>query len=301
MPLIRATLGPALLGIEHIGSTAVPGLIAKPTIDILAGVAGRPVAESALPALAALGYTGTVPGDTPDWYYCLGKREHGRHTHLHLTRHGSRFWQRHIEFRDFLRASPAVAAEYARLKQALAARWPEERMRYCLAKSSFIRRVEAQAGGVRIEPLDRPGVTALAETFRPWHKPVEQFGLYLTEQERGERQVMVAGVGSQTVGYATLVRESAYPPFRTAGIPEVVDLNVITGHQCRSIGSALVWKCEVAAASGGAKAIGISVVQSDDCAAANALYPRLGFEPDGRGITAADNELHLTKELIAFD
>jgi GrpB-like predicted nucleotidyltransferase (UPF0157 family)/GNAT superfamily N-acetyltransferase len=299
--LVRSALGPALLGIEHIGSTSVPGLVAKPTVDILAGVAGKTVADDALPALAGLGYNDVTPEDDPDWYYCLGRRDAGRHFHLHLARHESRFWHRHLEFRDFLRSRDAVAREYADLKRELARRWPLERMKYCLAKSGFIRRVEALAGGARLRALESADVLPLAEVFEAWNKTVKQFRDYHAEQERGERVVLVALLNGRPVGYVTVVWRPSYQPFSDAGIPEIVDLNVVTGFQRRSIGSALVYEAEMAAARAGAAAIGISVSQSGEYSVANRLYPLLGFVPDGRGITSEDNELHLTKELLSVD
>ena len=86
--LVRAALGKSLLGLEHIGSTSVPGLGGKPTIDMMAGVAGRNEADAALPALAAIGYTDVTPEpEDPDWYYCIGKGGGtDRHFHLHLAR-----------------------------------------------------------------------------------------------------------------------------------------------------------------------------------------------------------------------
>jgi GrpB-like predicted nucleotidyltransferase (UPF0157 family)/GNAT superfamily N-acetyltransferase len=299
--LVRSALGPALLGIEHIGSTSVPRLAAKPTVDIIAGVVGRAAADRALPALAGLGYSDVTPEDNPDWYYCLGRRDAGRHFHLHLARHESRFWYRHLEFRDFLRSHEAIAREYAELKQELARRWPLERMKYCLAKSGFIRRVEASAGGACIRVLEPADVLPLAEVFEPWNKPVKQFRDYHAEQGRGERVVFIALLNRRPVGYVTVVWRPRYQPFSDAGMPEIVDLNVIAEFRGRSIGSALVYEAEMAAARAGAAVIGISVSQSGEYSVANRLYPLLGFVPDGRGITPEDNELHLTKELLPVD
>lgn len=297
--LVRATIGKSLLGIEHIGSTSVPGLGGKPTVDMMAGVAGRNEADAVLPALAAIGYTDVTPEpEDPDWYYCIGKGGGTAfHFHLHLARHGSGFWHRHIVFRDFLRANPAACEEYFELKQSLAARCRDERMKYCTAKTGFIRCAEAQAAGVSIAPMTEADTAAIARAFERWQKTAEQYEEYYTQQRRGERAVLVARLAGLVVGYVTLQTTSGYVAFREEGIPEIADLNVINEHQRKGIGSALVYAAERLARQRGNAAVGIGVEQSPACEAANRLYPQLGFEPDGRGITVSDNELHLLKPL----
>jgi GrpB-like predicted nucleotidyltransferase (UPF0157 family)/predicted acetyltransferase len=295
---VRAAIGTSLLGLEHVGSTAVPGLGGKPTVDMMAGVPGRNEADAALPALAAIGYTDVTPEpEDPDWYYCIGKGGAARRFHLHLTRHESRFWHRHIVFRDYLRVHPATAEEYFELKKSLAARYRDERMKYCTAKTGFICWAEAQAAGVSIAEMAEPDVAAIALTFERWHKTTRQYEDYYAQQQRGERTVLVARLGGEVVGYVTLLAVSGYAPLREQGIPEVADLNVINEHQRQGIGSALIYAAERLARQRGHAAVGIGVEQSPAYEAANRLYPCLGFEPDGRGTTASDNELHLLKPL----
>lgn len=296
---VRAALGRSLLGLEHVGSTSVPGLGGKPTVDIMAGVAGRSEADAVLPALSAIGYTDVTPEpEDPDWYYCIGKGGGTAfHFHLHLARHGSGFWHRHIVFRDFLRLNSAAADEYFELKKSLAARCRDERMKYCTAKTGFIRWAGAQAAGVSIAQMAEPDIVAIANTFERWRKTVRQFEEYFAQQQRGERYVFVAKLADTVVGYVTLLASSGYPPFREQKMPEIADLNVINEHQRKGIGSALVYAAERLARQRGNAAVGIGVEQSPAYEAANRLYPHLGFEPDGRGITASENELHLLKPL----
>ena len=126
--------------LEHVGSTAVPGLAAKPIIDILAG---RPPRSAVAPYIAAfrqLGYehlgTEGIPGRQ------FFRRGVPRTEHLHLVTWSSAFWKDQLTFRDALRADPALAREYETLKYDLAARLsPEERRLYTDAKGPFIRRV----------------------------------------------------------------------------------------------------------------------------------------------------------------
>jgi GNAT superfamily N-acetyltransferase len=170
-------------------------------------------------------------------------------------------------------------------------------MKYCTAKTGFVCWVEVQAAGVSIAQMVEPDIAAIADTFERWHKTVRQYEEYYVQQQRRERDVLVSKLGGAVVGYVTLLSVSGYPPFREQGIPEVADLNVIEEHQRKGIGSALIYAAERLARARGCTALGIGVEQSPAYAAANRLYPRLSFEPDGRGITTSDNELHLLKPL----
>ena len=137
--------------VVHIGSTAVPGLCAKPIVDIMAGVPGSREAEGLLPPLAGLGYDDvTKIDDGVEWFYCLGKAPEKpsdtmRYFHLHLVREGSDDWNRHINFRDYLRLHPETAADYCTLKRRNAERFRDQRELYTESKTRFIREVEAKA------------------------------------------------------------------------------------------------------------------------------------------------------------
>ena len=150
---------------------------------------------------------------------------------------------------------------------------------------------------VRIALMTRDDIDAVLRTFAVWHKTRLQFETYLDEQARGLRTALVAWKGKEVVGYTTIVWRSHYDPFREQDIPEIVDLNVITEHQRQGIGTALIRMAEEIARRRGYKVMGISVVQSEEYAAPNRLYPQLGYVPDGRGITVFDEELHLTRRI----
>lgn len=132
-----------MLRLEHTGSTAVPGLAAKPVLDLLAGWEAPVVRAAAIGALEASGYQYRgeqgIPGR--DFF----RRGEPRQYHLHLTRVGSAFWDDHRTFRDYLRATPAAADAYAVLKRALAARYPTDRERYIEGKTAFVRTTLAHA------------------------------------------------------------------------------------------------------------------------------------------------------------
>jgi len=146
----RARIETALAGlqarVEHVGSTAVPGLCAKPIIDILTGVPDLGVADRCVPALVALGYEYFPQHETtmPERRY-LDRIGEPLSYHLHVVANGGDFWQRHLAFRDYLRAHPAAAAEYDRLKRELAQRYRNDREAYTNAKTGFIRSIEARA------------------------------------------------------------------------------------------------------------------------------------------------------------
>jgi GrpB-like predicted nucleotidyltransferase (UPF0157 family) len=129
--------------LEHIGSTAVPGLSAKPIVDILAGVPPREPRAPYIAALVSIGYEHLgaygVPGR--DYFRRGSPRTH----HVHMFSWSSAAWKDHILFRDYLRAHPDVAQEYAVLKRELAATFADDRQRYTEEKSPFIKSVLRRA------------------------------------------------------------------------------------------------------------------------------------------------------------
>lgn len=135
---ILGVLGEDRPRIEHVGSTAVPGLAAKPVIDLLVG-APRPPTEGQRRRLAELEYVSMgelgIPGR--EFFRKGAPRTH----HLHWTAFGGSFWASHVAFRDALRRDPALAREYERLKRALAGRFPNDREAYTEGKTPFIERV----------------------------------------------------------------------------------------------------------------------------------------------------------------
>jgi len=129
--------------LEHTGSTAVPGLAAKPIIDILAGLAPDQPREPVIAALQAAGYVHHSTEDIPG--HDFFRRGNPRQYHLHLTRIGSRFWHDHRLFRDWLLAHSDSATEYATLKQILADQFPNDREAYIDGKTAFVSSVLEKA------------------------------------------------------------------------------------------------------------------------------------------------------------
>jgi len=139
---ILEAIGHKVLAIEHMGSTAVPGLGAKPIIDIMAGVGGKGDADECLLPLQKIGYTDVTPEpDNSEWFYCLGKGAHSVGYHLHLVKFPSDRWNRQLFFRDYLRSHPVVAKEYFMLKKKLSKKYGIDRVGYTEAKTAFIEKV----------------------------------------------------------------------------------------------------------------------------------------------------------------
>jgi GrpB-like predicted nucleotidyltransferase (UPF0157 family) len=146
---LRAILDPSLItGLEHFGSTAVPGLSAKPIIDIL--IAVRSLADaraSFVEALRHLDYIHWAENPKQDrMFFVKGMPPFGskRSHHVHVTEVQGELWQR-LAFRDYLRAHPEDALAYGRLKKRLAAEHPADREAYTEAKSVYVESVMRKA------------------------------------------------------------------------------------------------------------------------------------------------------------
>jgi GrpB-like predicted nucleotidyltransferase (UPF0157 family) len=140
--LITSMLGEALIGIEHVGSTSVPGLSAKPIIDLMLLVKRLEPGEFYAYPLKTLGYIYVEEAGSADRHF-LKKGEQRTH-HLHIVERGSYEHRRLVAFRDYLRVNPEVRKEYEALKKALALKFHDDRKAYTNAKTDFIRSIEAR-------------------------------------------------------------------------------------------------------------------------------------------------------------
>jgi GrpB-like predicted nucleotidyltransferase (UPF0157 family)/N-acetylglutamate synthase-like GNAT family acetyltransferase len=144
---LQTILKPWLVGtIEHIGSTAVPGLAAKPVIDIMAGVQSLDASRNAIPALVDGGYVHFDYRAHIMHWFCKPTPWRRTH-HLHLVPFESPLWLQRLAFRDRLLRDPQVAAEYGELKCRLAHEHEFDREAYTDAKESFVRRVVEETLG----------------------------------------------------------------------------------------------------------------------------------------------------------
>lgn len=150
---LRKALGSYILSIEHIGSTAIPGIPAKPILDIAVAVRRFEEAAVCIPRLQDLGYEHLGENGIPGRHFL--RRGHPTTHHLHISELGSCPWEEHLLFRDYLRSHPAEAQRYAALKLALAQRYPQDRDAYLEGKAAFITAALAAARAwQRRQPLD---------------------------------------------------------------------------------------------------------------------------------------------------
>ncbi|MFI0449264.1 GrpB family protein [Actinomadura sp. 6N118] len=137
---LRPALGALAIAIEHVGSTSVPGLPAKPIVDIAVGLAADAQLVDVVDAVTALGYEFRGDkGEEIGWLFVLETRPLYRVAHVHAVRHGGLQWREYLAFRDRLRADPAAHHAYAQLKRQLAVSYGDDRQAYTAAKTSLVR------------------------------------------------------------------------------------------------------------------------------------------------------------------
>ncbi len=139
-------LGPTLVAVHHIGSTAVPGLVAKPIIDLMPLVTDLAALDRDRARIEAIGYAWHGPYGIPGRRYCTLSDELGvRLVQLHCFGENSPHAVRHLAFRDYLRAHPDVARAYAAEKRDARDNHPDDSHAYGDRKSAWIGRAEAKA------------------------------------------------------------------------------------------------------------------------------------------------------------
>jgi GrpB-like predicted nucleotidyltransferase (UPF0157 family) len=142
---LRSAVGEYVLAIEHVGSTAICGLSAKPIIDIAVAVQEIAYAERCVTALEHMGYEYRGEQGIPGRRF-FGKGEPRTH-HLHMVELGSELWRGHLLFRDYLRGHRDIVEQYEELKKELAQRHKENREAYTEGKAAFIEGVLQAASG----------------------------------------------------------------------------------------------------------------------------------------------------------
>jgi GrpB-like predicted nucleotidyltransferase (UPF0157 family) len=144
---LKAALGDVLVTVEHIGSTSIPGIMAKPIVDLIPIVTSVEALDGANPRVTALGYECLGEFGLPGRRYCrkndpaTGKRQF----QLHCYAKGSPEIARHLAFRDYLRAHPAKAKEYEAEKIRAAALHPDNTLDYNAEKNDWIKATEIVA------------------------------------------------------------------------------------------------------------------------------------------------------------
>lgn len=139
---LSGALGAVARRVEHVGSTAVPGLAAKPVVDVQVSVPDVEDEPAYTPHIEALGLPLRVREPVRRYFRAPGKR---RVVHVHVCGTGGVWEREHLLLRDYLRSHPHVAADYARLKLGLAERFSNDRLAYTEGKSAFIAAALADA------------------------------------------------------------------------------------------------------------------------------------------------------------
>ncbi len=160
---LKAIFGDAAADIQHVGSTSVAGIMAKPIIDIAVGIKGLDMLTPLVPALANAGFIRSkqdVPGDI--LFIVPGEEENTRTHHIHVVEYGGEKWNDYLAFRDYLNGSCDAAREYEALKLRLKDEFPDDRTAYTAGKADFIqkalRRARARSvlGKTVTVTVDRP-------------------------------------------------------------------------------------------------------------------------------------------------
>jgi GrpB-like predicted nucleotidyltransferase (UPF0157 family) len=145
MALVEAALGARATRIDHVGSTAVPGMPAKPIVDLQVSVAEIAPVEPYARPLEGLGYLFAPDPDSPDFHFFGKPAERPRTFHLHVCAAGGEDERRHLALRDYLRAHPDEARRYGEVKRRLAASRPGDRLAYIDGKSGYVAALERRA------------------------------------------------------------------------------------------------------------------------------------------------------------
>jgi GrpB-like predicted nucleotidyltransferase (UPF0157 family) len=138
-------LGPLAVRVDHVGSTAVPGLAAKPIIDLQVSVAAIEPRTAYVEPLQRLGYLFVPSPESPDFHFFAKPAERPRSHQLHVCEAGSEHEFRHLAVRDFLRTHSDESAKYASLKREVVANHPQDRLAYIGGKDAYVVDLERRA------------------------------------------------------------------------------------------------------------------------------------------------------------
>jgi len=224
--ILRDALGEDVIEIEHVGSTSIDGMDAKPTIDILVGVSELTNADYYLDKLAGAGYEFRPSHPVPGRLH-FAKIDDGLRTHnLSVTVHRSEFWQTHILFRDYLRDHPCAVAAYARLKQELARKYPDDTIRYTEGKNQFIEAI-LQKSTVGVAPPDSPkhsrtwrGITVMPTSTIALFGAAGKIGMRIADSLRDDAECNMLYVEAGEAGLARLRERGLTPTSQEEAVQE---------------------------------------------------------------------------------
>ncbi len=143
--VLTRVFGDQLVAIYHIGSTAIPGIVAKPVLDFLVEVHNIQKVDGLNTAMEKLGYQPRGEYGIPGRRYFVKQTGEVHTHHVHTFQSGDPQVKRHLNFRDYLIAHPQDALAYSRLKEDLARRFPEDMDSYIAGKNDFIQHIDEKA------------------------------------------------------------------------------------------------------------------------------------------------------------
>ncbi|MEO8143786.1 MAG: GNAT family N-acetyltransferase [Betaproteobacteria bacterium] len=272
--LLAPLLAPWLAGrIEHIGSTAVPLLAAKPIIDIAAPVQSLEASRAAIEALTGAGYAyWPYKAEVMHWF-CKPSPELRTH-HLHLVPIDSPLWRERLAFRDALRASPALAAEYADLKRRLAEQYRDNREAYTEAKAPFVRQVLSSLLEIRVDDLRGPEIAQLLQEHlrgMAQHSPADSMhALDIEGLRRPEVTFWSAWHGPELVGCGALKELDA-------GHAEIKSMRTATTHLRKGVAAAIMRHMLQVARQRSYRRLSLETGAPHAFAPARRLYASFGF------------------------
>ncbi len=140
--ILQKSLGDAIVGIEHVGSTSIKNICAKPILDINVGVKSVKYFEKVSHILEKLGYANIKNKNSSHVHlvFAKGNKRIGTTHYVHVIKYNGSLWENDVRFRDYLRGHKEVAQQYAELKKKLALTHQNDRMAYTENKASFIKK-----------------------------------------------------------------------------------------------------------------------------------------------------------------
>lgn len=202
---LQKLLGENILGIEHIGSTSIPNLLAKPIIDILLGVESLEVVKSFQNILESNGYTYRPNGSVEGEMLFVKGTEEDRTHYLHITRFENKQYLNDIFFRDYLTKNENEKKEYENLKVMLARTFSENREEYTKRKTDFIQSILQKKSKYELDILEKTGNFLFHGTENPNIKIFEPRQAYNYKGTVGEPDGEPAVFASDRVDYAILM------------------------------------------------------------------------------------------------
>jgi GrpB-like predicted nucleotidyltransferase (UPF0157 family)/GNAT superfamily N-acetyltransferase len=290
--ILQRTLGNQVLGIQHVGSTSIPGMVAKPIIDIAVGIESIKDFKKCIEPLKTAGYESKEVNKNHNQFTFNKGPEEKRICHLHLVKYNGEIWKDYLAFRNYLKANKKRAIKYSTLKERLAKKYPENRVKYTKNKSNFIRETikiarlhfgqDSLSGTVRLRKAKVDDNEFAFQTKKAAMKEYidQSTGWDEKEQRRlhtgrfNTREFKVVQLSSIDVGITSIDREQ--------DCIKVNQIYILPKYQNKGIGAS-VMKLIATEAAGLNVPVKLQVLKVN--IRAKSFYDRLGFRSTGKSDT----------------